>query len=600
MTEVKKITSTVVLSVVLVMLIVMAVTPNSASAATLTVTKIADTNDGTCDADCSLREAITAANAAGGTDTINFAIPGTGVHTIQPTSSLPDISSPVIIDGYSQSGSNPNTAVSPNPLNGTITIQLDGQLSGGASNGITFVSGSDGSQVKGLVINRFALDGIDIADAGSISVTGNYIGTDTNGMTDLGNGGRGVGSVTNVVSNNNLVGGTSPAERNVISGQSGGAGNEGIAICNVCNDWIVQGNYIGVGSDGQTAIPNQDAGISSNTGSAGMLIGGTASGATNVIAANDDAVNGSQASLYSDGALINNIIGTDYTKTLNLGTAAFGVGAQGNNNSIQGNTIRFSKLAGLFLAASSNTLIGGTTAAQANTITNNGGGVMVGSIGGAGGLNNSIIGNSIYDNAGGAISGLDIDLLGNTNDFLSFSSLGVTPNDTGDPDVTSNVLMNFPVINSISSSNGQVTINYNLDINNSETGALGYRIEFFANDSPNPSGHGGGQTLLGVDNIDGDVTNRSLTLTLPAGVSGAKYISATTTMKDASTDGFGHTSEFGSNALATLHAASLDNNLADTGQNLQIIQLVGLVVVSGGLAINMRLVRKGRTGISGR
>ena len=43
-----------------------------ASAATFTVTKTADTNDGTCDADCSLREAIVAANAAGGADTIDL------------------------------------------------------------------------------------------------------------------------------------------------------------------------------------------------------------------------------------------------------------------------------------------------------------------------------------------------------------------------------------------------------------------------------------------------------------------------------------------------------------------------------------------------
>jgi CSLREA domain-containing protein len=41
-----------------------------ASAATFTVSTTADTNDGTCDADCSLREAVLAANAAPGADTI--------------------------------------------------------------------------------------------------------------------------------------------------------------------------------------------------------------------------------------------------------------------------------------------------------------------------------------------------------------------------------------------------------------------------------------------------------------------------------------------------------------------------------------------------
>ena len=52
------------------------------SLATFTVTKTADTADGTCDADCSLREAITAANAAGGADIIAFAPAVTGTITL--------------------------------------------------------------------------------------------------------------------------------------------------------------------------------------------------------------------------------------------------------------------------------------------------------------------------------------------------------------------------------------------------------------------------------------------------------------------------------------------------------------------------------------
>ncbi len=44
----------------------------TASAATFNVTKTADTNDGVCDADCSLREAVFAANASLGADTINL------------------------------------------------------------------------------------------------------------------------------------------------------------------------------------------------------------------------------------------------------------------------------------------------------------------------------------------------------------------------------------------------------------------------------------------------------------------------------------------------------------------------------------------------
>lgn len=64
----------------------------TANAATLTVTKTADTNDGVCDADCSLREAIAAANATASDETITFQLPSTdagcasGICTITMTS----------------------------------------------------------------------------------------------------------------------------------------------------------------------------------------------------------------------------------------------------------------------------------------------------------------------------------------------------------------------------------------------------------------------------------------------------------------------------------------------------------------------------------
>src|SRR3990172_5555255 len=70
-----------------------------AGGTTFVVTKTADTADGVCDGDCSLREAIIAANAAAGVDTVAFNIPGAGPHTIRPTSPLPIITDSVIIDG---------------------------------------------------------------------------------------------------------------------------------------------------------------------------------------------------------------------------------------------------------------------------------------------------------------------------------------------------------------------------------------------------------------------------------------------------------------------------------------------------------------------
>jgi CSLREA domain-containing protein len=66
-------------------------------AATFTVSKIADTNDGTCNADCSLREAINAANSAAGNDIIAFVANLTG--TLLIGSTLPDLSSNIELQG---------------------------------------------------------------------------------------------------------------------------------------------------------------------------------------------------------------------------------------------------------------------------------------------------------------------------------------------------------------------------------------------------------------------------------------------------------------------------------------------------------------------
>src|SRR5262245_10633906 len=67
-----------------------------ANATTFTVTKSADTSDGQCNADCSLREAIIASNSNGsGADIINFA----NIGVITPTSPLPAITGSLTIVG---------------------------------------------------------------------------------------------------------------------------------------------------------------------------------------------------------------------------------------------------------------------------------------------------------------------------------------------------------------------------------------------------------------------------------------------------------------------------------------------------------------------
>ena len=77
---------------------------------TFTVTSTADTDDGTCDSSCTLREAINAIRDVEGTDEIDFALAGTGPHFITLAERLPPADH-VVIDGLSQSGA---TATAPN------------------------------------------------------------------------------------------------------------------------------------------------------------------------------------------------------------------------------------------------------------------------------------------------------------------------------------------------------------------------------------------------------------------------------------------------------------------------------------------------------
>src|SRR5450432_3620371 len=105
-----------------------------AFSATLTVSNVLDAGTG------SLRQAILDANAMPGPHTIVFAIPGTGVHTIAPASPLPAITSAgVTIDGYTQTGSVPNT--DPFADNAVLEIELNGGAVAGAT-GITISAAS--------------------------------------------------------------------------------------------------------------------------------------------------------------------------------------------------------------------------------------------------------------------------------------------------------------------------------------------------------------------------------------------------------------------------------------------------------------------------
>lgn len=66
-----------------------------------------------------------------------------------------------------------------------ILIELDGTLAG-LANGLKITAGN--STVRGLAINRFQYNGIGLESGSGNVIEGNYIGTDSTGTQDLGNG----------------------------------------------------------------------------------------------------------------------------------------------------------------------------------------------------------------------------------------------------------------------------------------------------------------------------------------------------------------------------------------------------------------------------
>ncbi|NIM48127.1 MAG: CSLREA domain-containing protein, partial [Gemmatimonadales bacterium] len=367
---------------ILAMLIAVAWADEARSqAATFTVNSANDADDGACDAThCSLREAINAASATPGGGLIAFAIPGTGPHTIQPNSALPTPGWTVVVDGYTQPGASPNTNPPNMGTNAVLMIELDGTNAGFGANGLNINASS--SAVRGLVINRFGGAGIRLGSSGNV-VEGNFLGTDVAGAIALGNGvgvevagpnntiGGSTPSARNVISgqfrgisggamgtvvqgnligtdaagtsaltlgntngirfdgaSNTVIGGTSAAERNVISGNGFGVVLLGGGVSNN----VVQGNYIGTDVTGATAVGNSFDGVLAGDGA---IIGGTADGAGNVISGNG--WNG--LSISGTGALIwGNLIGTDASGTTALGNGSDGIGITGTNHSIGGTT----------------------------------------------------------------------------------------------------------------------------------------------------------------------------------------------------------------------------------------------------------------------
>lgn len=207
----------------------------------------------------SLRQAILDANNAQGMDTITFAIPTSEVPTITLQRPLPSVTDAIVIDGTTQPG-------------GLVELNASNALNGF---GLSVRSGN--STIRGLVLNRARDIGIALIDNGNSIIEGNFLGTDVNGTASMGNEGEGVLVVRSV---GNVIGGTTARARNIISGNKGG-----VSIADGANDNRVQGNFIGTDVSGIVALANAREGVYIQE-SRNNLIGGTTSGAGNVISSN--------------------------------------------------------------------------------------------------------------------------------------------------------------------------------------------------------------------------------------------------------------------------------------------------------------------------
>jgi len=355
---------------------------------TLVVTKTEDSDNVCLPGNCSLREAINAANENEDANTITFAIPANdpghvyykddGVPKvtpanvtptsvtddanlpndtgnplkvdddyksswwrIKPLSALPEINSAMTIDGYTQEASTPlaasrNTKSLNDALNGddaVLRIELDGEAIDDFADGFDLFS-NDSCTISGLVINNFSGADIYVEDGGGDIFSGNFIGVDVSGTLADGTSATGIYIDSGDWS---TVGGDDPGDRNLISGR---LGDESAGVVIFTDYTSVEGNFIGTDRTGKLEIPN----------SVGILIGGDGNFIGCEVPDGDNVISGNQGEgvVISDGGgnlVEGNFIGTDNTgqkaRPNSDGIKLAGFFAQGNFIGISGfpNTI---------------------------------------------------------------------------------------------------------------------------------------------------------------------------------------------------------------------------------------------------------------------
>ena len=217
---------------------------------------------------------------------------------INGTTSLPNLNEGVVVV---QSSNNTIGGLTATPGAGAGNV-----ISGNSNNG------GPGPQIQ------FDNDNAGANSTTGNKVEGNLIGTNASGTAaPLGTNVNSDGVLINFAADGNTVGGTISGAGNVISANL----SAGVQISQANNN-LVEGNWIGLNVAGTAAVPNQQYGVQIDTGATGNTIGGTATGAGNVVSGN------TSYGIHVDGATtIGNIVSNNY-----VGTGPGGSGSFPNNS----------------------------------------------------------------------------------------------------------------------------------------------------------------------------------------------------------------------------------------------------------------------------
>jgi CSLREA domain-containing protein len=203
----------------------------------------------------------------------------------------------------------------------------------------TVIGGPDG---EGNLISGNWDRAVDADPSEGTVIQGNLIGTDAGGDYDIGNGGLG-GTVA--TGSGAIVGGTTPGERNVISGNWSG----GVLLSAGAGGSTVSGNYIGTDASGTNSLPNSGNGITIISG--GNVVGDSEPGSGNLIATNSSSGifimwEGTDGNVVRGNTIIYN------------GSFGIGISDGADNNTIEGNQIGASQAAGVLIGGLWYTLSG--------------------------------------------------------------------------------------------------------------------------------------------------------------------------------------------------------------------------------------------------